>query len=215
MINIRRSEAVNFYSHLAGALAMPFAMAYLLSVSSKSATEIVSILVYGLSVMMLFSASALYHYKKKEENEKTIWRTFDHISIFFMIAGTYTPFCLLVLDGVWSIVIISVQWGLVVLGLIQKLIWLRAPRWFTAAVYVAMGWVAVFALKPLYDNSGVQLIILMFSAGIVYSIGALIYAMKKPNPIPNFFGFHEIFHVLILVATAILYYDILQIVRMY
>jgi len=202
---LKREESVNALTHLAGALLAPFGAALLILRSGRTAGEVVSLIVYGLSVTLLFSASALYHYNKKKENEKSLWRTLDHISIFFMIAGTYTPFCVLVLKGTWGIVILSVQWGLVALGLVLKLIWLRSPRWLTTGIYLAMGWVALGALKPLYDRSSLTMLLLMLGGGVTYSAGAVIYALKKPNPVPGFFGFHEIFHVFILAATALLY----------
>ena len=120
-----------------------------------------------------------------------------------MIAGTYTIVCYLSLSGTWRISIISVQWGLVALGLILKFIWLRSPRWLNTGIYLLMGWVAVVALKPLYDNISTNAFISLISGGLVYSVGAVIYAIKKPNPLPGLFGFHEIFHLFILAATVI------------
>lgn len=209
---LKREERINCLSHLAGALLMPLGTAFLIHQSPRDIASVISILIYGMSVTLLFSASALYHYKKKEENEKSLWRTLDHISIFFMIAGTYTPICVLVLGGAWGVSILAVQWGLVVLGLILKLIWLRSPRWLTTAIYLAMGWIAVVALKPLYDHTSLEAMLLLLAGGILYSLGAVIYAVKKPNPFPGLFGFHEIFHVFILAATAVHYLLIFRII---
>ncbi|MBI9104950.1 MAG: hemolysin III family protein [Spirochaetales bacterium] len=212
MHSLKREESVNFFSHLIGALFMPVGTFLLIQGSAKDLLSVVTLLIYGISVTLLFSASSLYHYMKKEENEKSIWRTLDHVSIFFMIAGTYTPITAMVLDGPWRVSILAVQWGLVALGLVQKLIWLRAPRWLTTAIYLAMGWIAIVALKPLYDHTSMELILLLFGGGVLYSIGAVIYAMKKPNPFPGFFGFHEIFHIFILAATVVLYILVYRIV---
>ncbi len=182
---------------------MPVGTVLLIHVGRGDLLSVATSIIYGLSVTLLFSASALYHYKKKEENEKSIWRTLDHISIFFMIAGTYTPVVSLVMNGAWRISILSVQWGLVVLGLILKLIWLRSPRWLTTAIYLTMGWIAVIALKPLYDSTSLSTVLILLGGGILYSLGAVIYAVKKPNPVPGFFGFHEIFHLFVLAATIV------------
>lgn len=212
MIKPKREEMLNFYSHLLAALLMPLGTFVLLISNQGGRTAVIPIIVYGVSVTLLFSASALYHYKKKGENEQSLWRTLDHVSIFFMIAGTYTPICALVLDGAWRVSILAAQWALVGFGLILKLVWLRAPRGFTAAVYLAMGWMAVIAFKPLYDRTSLTNMALLLGGGVLYSIGAVIYARKKPNPVPGFFGFHEIFHFFVLAAAVLHYILVFRIV---
>lgn len=122
-----------------------------------------------------------------------------------MIAGTFTPICYIYLDGYWRWGIIGAQWLLVVFGLVYKLIYLHGPRWLTAAIYVLMGLMALIPLEQLVRVMPFQSIILLFSGGLIYIVGALIWAVKKPDPLPGIFGFHEIFHLLVI-AGAVMHY---------
>ena len=159
-------------------------------------TQAVS-LVYGASGVFLFSASFLYHAKKQTENDSSLWRKLDHTAIFFLIAGTYTPLCFLYLDGQmrWSILI--AQWSLVLCGTIFKLIFINAPRIIGTLVYLLMGWIVIIPLKVLFESMPLMVFILLVSGGVSYTIGAIIYALKRPNPLPGVFGFHEIFHIFV------------------
>ncbi|MHA1720241.1 MAG: PAQR family membrane homeostasis protein TrhA, partial [Promethearchaeota archaeon] len=171
-------------------------------------TNIIIAIIYGLSTFFLFISSAIYHALKKEENEETIWRKLDHIAIFVMIAGTYTPICFLFLEGAWRWSILLVQWILVILGIVLKLILINTPRWVTITIYLVQGWVAVIPLYQLIQVMPFNSLLLLFAGGVSYTIGALIYKFKKPNPLPKKFGFHEIFHIWILIG-AILHYIVM------
>lgn len=130
-----------------------------------------------------------------------------------MIAGTYTPICALVFNNVWGITIISVQWGLAIAGFLSEMFWIRRPRWLSTGLYLAMGWVVFSAIVPLVKGLSSSSLILFVLGGIAYSAGALIYALKKPNPIPGIYGFHEIFHTLVVVANGLYFVMIYKIIN--
>jgi hemolysin III len=204
-----KKEQFSSYSHLFGALASLLGLVFLIKLSYPSVDKIIFCLIYTSSTMFLFICSGLYHAFKKTENEISIWRKLDHIAIFVMIAGTYTPVCYLYLDGIWRWGIIGAQWFLVLCGLIFKLIILNVPRFLTIAIYLLQGWMALFPIYQFYLKMTPIFLMLMALGGILYSIGAIIYNRKKPDPIPNVFGFHEIFHVLILLGALSHYFLIL------
>lgn len=197
----QKKERFSSFSHIFGALASILGLPLLLVLSYPSVEKLILSIIYTLSTTFLFFCSGFYHAFKKSENEVSIWRKFDHIAIFVMIAGTYTPICYLYLDGFWRWGILGAQWFLVICGLIFKLFVLNAPRYITTGIYLLQGWMAILPLYQLYLKMPLFSLILMGLGGILYSIGAIIYNHKKPNPIPDVFGFHEIFHVLILMAA--------------
>ncbi|NLE00324.1 MAG: hemolysin III family protein [Fibrobacter sp.] len=199
---MKKSEIVNMFSHLAGALGMAATTVFLINTARSHQKCLLVVIIYGLCSILLFSASALYHFKKKADNEKSIWRILDHISIYIMIAGTYTPVCFLSLKSTWWITILSIQWSLAVLGLVFELFRIRAPRWLTTSIYLLMGWVAIVAIVPIFKGIPPISFAFFVTGGVFYSSGAIIYALKKPNPFPGFLGFHEIFHFLVLIATG-------------
>ena len=160
-------------------------------------------LVYGLAVTTLFSFSAVYHALKKRENEITVWRKLDHIAIFIMIAGSYTPLVYIYLEGGWRWGMIIAPWAIVLLGVFYKLFWLRAPRVLSPILYLGMGWLALIPLKELWISMPPLAFWGVVAGGVAYSIGAVIYALKRPNPVPGVFGFHEIFHVWILIGALV------------
>ena len=162
-------------------------------------------LVYGLAMTGLFTFSALYHATKKVENATNIWRKLDHIAIFFMIAGSYTPLCYIYLSGAWRWSMILVSWGFVIAGIVLKVFFIKAPRVLSPILYLLMGWLAVIPLRELWVNMPRASFFLIVAGGIAYSVGAIIYALKRPNPAPGVFGFHDIFHIMIL-AGAVLHY---------
>jgi len=202
---IRHQEAFNFYSHLAGVIAAIIGTVYLARVASQSASMLITALIYGLSVVFLFSASSLYHIFKKEENELSFWRKMDRLAIFFMIAGTYTPISYFCMDGHWRWTMIAIQWGLVGFGIVSQLFFPRAPRMFYAMIYISMGWATLFPLKQVLANMSLSQEVLLFAGGVAFTIGGLIYAVKKPRLIPGYFSFHELFHVMVLIGGGLHY----------
>jgi len=206
----QRSDLVNFYSHLLGAVAALAGYIVLLCVSSGSMVKIVLSSVYGLCAVFLFTCSAIYHGQKAGEEERNPWRRLDHIAIFFMIAGTYTPVSYIYLDGWWRWGIIGAQWLLVILGFVFKMVYIHGPRWLTTVIYVVMGWMLLAPLiwGPLLSTMPLPSLMLLLAGGVAYTLGAVFYAIKKPNPLPGVFGFHEIFHLLVI-AGAVLHYMVI------
>jgi hemolysin III len=202
---MKNEERFNFYSHLAGALLGFAGLIFLCRVASTSFPGIVTALIYGFSIIFLFLASSLYHAFKKEENEVSFWRKMDRLAIFFMIAGTYTPICYFCLEGTWRWTMIVLQWGLVGFGVISQLFFPRAPRSLYAGIYLSMGWLAIFPIRQILANMSISQEILLFSGGIAFTLGGIIYAIKRPRILPGVFSFHELFHVTVLLGGVLHY----------
>lgn len=203
-MKIRRAEQFSCYSHAGGAVAGLMGTVALVAMARDGAGVVVS-LVYGTAMVFLFTASAMYHAFKQGEDSQSLWRRLDHLAIFAMIAGSYTPVCWYHLQGGWRWSILGIQWGLVLVGMVFKLLFLRAPRWVTAAIYVVMGWIAVIPMHKLLASWDATETLLLLGGGMAYTLGAVIYASKRPNPWPGRFGFHEIFHVGVLLGAALHY----------
>ena len=162
--------------------------------------------IYSVTVASLFGVSAIYHRVNWVSEKARRWmRRLDHSMIFCLIAGTYTPFALLVLDGSLATAILIGVWAGALAGIVLNLIWVDAPKWVTATVYITLGWVAIFALPDMASKLGATAIALIGIGGVLYTAGAVIYALRRPNPAPAVFGYHEIFHVLVIAAAAIQY----------
>jgi hemolysin III len=205
---VQKSDQVNFFSHLTGVLAMLAGYIVLLVKSAGSVQGIVLSTIYSLCAIFIFTCSSIYHGQKREEDLYNPWRRLDHIAIFFMIAGTYTPICWVYLDVYWRWSIIGAQWLLVLLGVFFKIFYIQGPRWLTVLIYVLMGWMVVIPLYHLLNAMPAVSLWLLLGGGVAYTGGGIIYALKKPNPVPGFFGFHEIFHLLILVGAFLHYFVI-------
>ncbi|MGH2881796.1 MAG: PAQR family membrane homeostasis protein TrhA [Solirubrobacteraceae bacterium] len=177
-----------------------------LVLEAGSARARVAVAVYALSVAALFGTSALYHRVNWRTLSARRWvRRLDHTMIFVLIAGTYTPFGLLVLNGTLGTAILIAVWCAALAGAVFKLVWIDAPGWLGAATYVAIGWIALVALPELLDRLGVAAVAALALGGGLYSVGAVIYAHKRPDPVPTVFGYHELFHLLVIVAAALQY----------
>ncbi|MEU5563000.1 PAQR family membrane homeostasis protein TrhA [Micromonospora musae] len=162
---------------------------------------LVSCLIYSLTVCGLFGTSALYHRRVWSERGYQVMRRMDHSMIFVFIAGTYTPFCVLLLSVRPATVMLALVWGGALAGVALKLIWPHAPRWVSAPLYLALGWVAVAMLPQILHEGGVAALVLLLVGGAVYSVGAVFYALRRPNPWPTVFGHHEFFHACTLLAA--------------
>jgi hemolysin III len=162
--------------------------------------------IYAFTVAALFGTSALYHRIDWASIGARRWmRRLDHSAIFLVIAGTYTPFALLVLDGPLATVVLVVVWAGALSGIIMKLVWIDAPKPVVALAYVMLGWVAVAAFPDLIEELGVTGTGLVVAGGALYTLGAVVYALQRPDPAPSVFGYHEIFHLLVIVAAALQY----------
>ncbi|MFN2616386.1 MAG: hemolysin III family protein [Thermoleophilaceae bacterium] len=163
-------------------------------------------LIYAIAVPSLFGTSALYHRVTWASETARRWmRRLDHSMIFLLIAGTYTPFALLVLDGVMGTAILVAVWAGAAGGVVLKLVWIDAPKPIVAAIYVVLGWVAVAVFPDLLRELGVTGAALVAAGGVLYTAGAVVYALRRPDPIPAVFGYHEVFHALVIVAAALQY----------
>jgi hemolysin III len=177
-----------------------------LVLEAGSARARVAVAVYALSVAALFGTSALYHRVDWRTLSARRWvRRLDHTMIFVLIAGSYTPFGLLVLRGTLGTVILIAVWSAALAGAVFKLVWIDAPGWLGAATYVLVGWIALVALPELLERLGIAAVGALALGGILYSVGAVIYAHKRPDPVPTVFGYHELFHLLVIVAAALQY----------
>ncbi|MBQ0978617.1 hemolysin III family protein [Micromonospora zamorensis] len=162
---------------------------------------LVSCLIYSLTVCGLFGTSALYHRRVWSERGYQLMRRMDHSMIFVFIAGTYTPLCVMLLAPRPATVMLSLVWGGALAGVALKVVWPHAPRWVSAPLYLALGWVAVAMLPEILNGGGVTALVLLVVGGAIYSVGAVFYALRRPNPWPTVFGHHEFFHACTLLAA--------------
>jgi hemolysin III len=177
-------------------------VALVLAAPSGKAT--VAAAIYATSLCALFGTSALYHRVNWRRPEaRLLMRRLDHSMIFLLIAGTYTPFALLVLQGTFAKVLLVAVWAGAVAGTIVEVIWIDAPKWVTALVYLSFSWVGIAAFPGLLDHAGVGAAALVAAGGAIYTAGAVVYATQRPDPNPAVFGYHEIFHVLVIAAAAL------------
>jgi hemolysin III len=173
---------------------------------APSDEAMVAAAIYAVSVAALFGTSALYHRITWASQGARRWmRRLDHSMIFLLIAGTYTPFAVLVLDGTLATVILVLVWAGALGGVVLKLVWIDAPKPVVAAIYVVLGWVAVAAFPALLDELGFAGTVLVAAGGLLYTAGAVVYALRRPDPIPSVFGYHEVFHALVIAAAALQY----------
>lgn len=197
-------EPINGLTHLAGAILSVFgllAMTFKVISEQTSIIHIVAVIMFGISMILLYSASATYHMVIARDKVIAFLRKIDHSMIFLLIAGSYAPFCLIALNGTLGIVIFSIIMSLAVAGIVFKLVWFTCPRWLSTALYIGMGWIAVLAIVPLakaLSFGGVSLLIL---GGVFYTIGGVIYGIKPNWNVLKAMGYHEIFHIFIMLGT--------------
>jgi hemolysin III len=161
--------------------------------------------VFATTVAIMFGASALYHRPTWTPRWRAWLRRLDHAGIYGLIAGTYTPFGLLVLDGAWRITVLSIVWGGALAAIVLGLAWASAPKWLAASIGIVLGWVGVVVFPQLVDRIGLGPSLLLLAGGVSYTLGAVVYALRKPDPVPAVFGYHELFHALVVVAVAFQY----------
>ena len=163
----------------------------------------ISTAVFGVSAAMLFGVSAVYHRGHWSPRATAILQRLDHANIFLIIAGTYTPFTVLLLPPGPSHMLLWIVWTGAVLGVAFRVLWVRAPRWLYVPVYVALGWVAVVYLPDFLRHGGPAVLTLVIVGGVLYTLGGLVYGIKRPDPSPRWFGFHEVFHALTVAAFVV------------
>jgi len=181
-------------------------MGLLLVLAASGQREVTATAIYAGSVAGLLGTSALYHRVNWSRAGARRWmRRADHAMIFVLIAGTYTPFALLVMDGPLATAILIAVWSGAAAGIILQLAWIDAPRWLSVLVYMLLGWVAIATVPDLLEGLGLTATLLVATGGLLYTVGALVYALRRPDPAPAIFGFHEIFHALVIAAAALQY----------
>jgi hemolysin III len=161
--------------------------------------------VYSLTAVELFGVSAVYHRFSWSPRTKTLLKRLDHANIFLIIAGSYTPFAVALLAPDQARTLLLVVWGGALAGVVFRVFWVTAPRWLYTPLYIALGWVALFYLPAFWENGGPAVVVLLVLGGLSYSAGGVVYALKRPNPSPEWFGFHEVFHSLTLLGFLLQY----------
>ena len=161
--------------------------------------------VFMFSALALFGVSAVYHTGRWSDRARTIWKRVDHATIFVLIAGSYTPFSLMLLSTEHAVTLLSVVWGGALVGVLFRVFWLTAPRWMYVPLYLALGWAAVFYFPEFSREAPTAVMVLLIVGGGLYTIGAFVYGFKKPDPWPTWFGFHEVFHSLTIAAFIVHY----------
>jgi hemolysin III len=207
----RFREPLNGLTHLAGGLLASVGLGVLLATAARAGRvdQLVAFGIFGFSLIALYTASALYHLLPLSPAGVARLRRVDHMSIFLLIAGTYTPFCLLALDGGWRVGLLGLVWGLALCGILLKLFWMDAPRWLSVALYLGIGWVAVIAAPALFRAVPIGGMAWVLAGALVYSAGALIYGLRRPNPMPGVFGFHELWHLFVVAGSACHFWAVL------
>ena len=205
-------EPASGFSHLAGAVLSVAALIFLLwvAISNRDVWQIVSFSIFGASMILLYSASATYHLVNASENVVRILQKIDHSMIFILIAGTYTPICLTMLRGALGYRLLALIWSCAAAGIAMKMFFFNIPRLLYTGIYLIMGWIAVFVIVPLYRAGGPRPLLWLLAGGLMYTAGGVIYAIKKPDIFPGWLGFHEIFHIFVILGSAAHYVMILR-----
>jgi hemolysin III len=186
----------------AGALPLALAAGIVLVALAPGGGARMAVALYAASACALFAASAAYHLMPWSGRRRLILQRLDHAGIFAIIAGTYTPFVILGLEGTTRAVVLAVVWSVACAGILLRALWIPAPRWPFLILYLGLGWTAVMILPQLLAGAGLPAVVLALIGGGLYSLGALVYATRRPNPAPRVLGFHEVFHVLTVAAFA-------------
>lgn len=193
-------EPINGLTHGFGALLALVGLIILLYDSFYDINRTVAFSVFGISMVLLYVSSTLYHSVWAKEKTLELLRKLDHCMIYVLIAGTYTPVCLLALEGAWKWGLLATVWGLAITGIIKKFLW-NTPRWLSTLFYLAMGWLAVIIFPVLWEKLPLAFLGWIAAGGLAYSAGAVIYSIRKPDPFPGHFGFHEIWHLFVMAGT--------------
>lgn len=196
-------EPMNGFTHFIGVLLSVIATILLINISLNpyKPVHLISFSIFGFGMIILYTISTLYHWLSLSEAGIVKLRKADHIMIFIYIATTYTPVCIIALNGTLGWSLLAAVWGIALAGIIIKLFWMNAPRWLSTFIYLLMGWLAVVVIYPLIDTLQTRALMWLLTGGLFYTIGAVIYALKKPDPFPGILGFHEIFHLFVLAGS--------------
>ena len=194
----------------AGTFPLALAAGIVLICLAPTTTAVVAVTIFAITSWLLFGVSGVYHRGTWGPKWAAILRRMDHTNIFLIIAGTYTPLSVILLPHDSAIVLLTLVWSGALIGIGMRVFWLSAPRWVYVPCYLALGWAAVFYLPSFLHYGGVAVLSLIAAGGILYSVGAIVYGMKRPNPSPRWFGFHEIFHIFTIAAFTCHYIAIVM-----
>lgn len=194
-----RNEAFSFFTHAGGALVAGLGLILLLQ-QAEGAVARAALAVYGGTMMLMFVTSALHHVAHAEEG---LFRKLDMSAIYLFIAGSYTPFCVLAVEPRWGIPLLVIIWLFALVGVALRWTLPKTPRWATATIYLVMGWLSLLGIYPLFLAVGLVPVLLLGLGGAIYSVGAVVYATKRPDPWPRYVGYHGLWHVFVLAAAAV------------
>ena len=200
-MQLKLREPVNAITHMAAAVAAFIGTIFLLILGRDSLIKEISFLIYGASLVLMFSASAAYHAHIADKQKLLMLRKLDHSAIYLLIAGSYTPICLYFFQGFWKWGLLTIIWIMAAAGITVKLFIIKAPRWVTAGVYLIMGWSAVMAVMEIINKMPPAAIFWLVAGGLFYTVGAIVYITKKLDFLPGVFGFHEIWHIFVILGA--------------
>lgn len=184
----------------AGMTPLALAAGIVLVALSPTATTRIGSAIFATTALLLFTVSAIYHRGTWSPRVQGVLKRFDHSNIYLLIAGSYTPFTLLLLEGRDRVMLLSIVWGGALLGVAFRILWADAPRWLYTPIYIALGWAAVLYAPEFTSSAGAAVITLIAVGGVLYTLGGLVYGLKRPDPFPRWFGFHEVFHAFTIAA---------------
>jgi hemolysin III len=190
------------WSHAIAAFASLVFTIVLAFVSANDPPRMLTMLVFGGSMIVLYTVSAVYHIGRWTPRVHRVLRSLDHANIFLLIAGTYTPICFNLLDGWLRVFMLATIWTLALAGIGLSVVTLKLPRWVSTSLYIGLGWVSLIAIPGMLEAIGWTGLLVLVAGGVFYTVGAVIYALKRPNPFPRVFGFHEIFHLFVIAGSV-------------
>jgi len=196
-------DPISTLTHFIPFIAAIVGLVFLIVVSKGSVSKLVTMTIYGVSMIILYGASTVYHWVRTTPNKELVLKKIDHIAIYILIAGSYTPVFYYGLEGSWRLAMLISVWSLAVIGVVLKIWFIHAPRYVSTAFYVSLGWIALVPFFQLIHQLPLGALILMISGGVTYTVGAIIYATKWLDFFPNRFGFHEIFHLFVVAGSVI------------
>ena len=197
----RLREPVNGLTHLGGAVVAAGGLIVLIYLAWGDTAKAAALGLYGITLVLMFSASAAYHMATAGPRVLLLLRKLDHSAIYLLIAGSYTPICLHYFAGFWRTGMLAIIWSLAVAGIVVKIFVIRAPRWVTAGIYLLMGWLSIAAIREILAALPAGALVWLFLGGLFFTGGAVIYMLKKPDPWPGVFGFHEVWHIFVLLGA--------------
>ena len=213
MLKDKLRDPISGLTHLGAAILALAGLIALIIINWGESAKLTSVIIYGVTLIAMFSASATYHMTISSPKVIEILRKVDHSAIYLLIAGTYTPFCINAFSGFWKWGLLSIIWSLAIIGVGIKVFIIRAPRWVNAGIYLIMGWLIVAAAGEMANTLPANVLTWLIVGGVIYTLGAVVYITKKMDFIPNIFGFHEVWHIFVILAAAAHYISILSYIK--